>query len=160
MAGMKRQLIAFSLLGSLTACSALQQLGAPVHSGTAASSRPAQQAAPRAADKVDQLLAEANRLADQVKSGALTRTAAADQMGAARLRIAGANPVDNDNFAVYRQLTVEREAGRIDSDAFRSRLELHLREWMRRWPKYSPKPADPAFTNFLLKLYGLPPLGY
>ncbi len=157
MAGMKRQLIAFSLLGSLTACSALQQLGAPVHSGTGASSRPAPS---RAADRVDQLLAEANRLADQVKSGALTRTAAADQLGAARLRIAGANPVDNDNFAVYRQLTVEREAGRIDSDAFRSRLEQHLREWMRRWPKYSPKPADPAFTNFLLKLYGLPPLGY
>ncbi|XLM20126.1 hypothetical protein MKD33_17045, partial [Chromobacterium piscinae] len=95
-----------------------------------------------------------------VKSGELTRTAAADQLGAARLRIAGSNAVDNDNFAVYRQLTVEREAGRIDSDAFRAKLEAHLREWMRRWPKYTPKPADPAFSNFLLKLYGLPPLGY
>lgn len=160
MAAMKRQLIAFSLLGSLTACSALQQLGVPIHSGSGASSRPAQSAQPRAAGKVDQLLAEANRLADKVKSGELTRTAAADQLNAARLRIAGGNPVDNDNFAVYRQLTVERDAGRIDSDAFRAKLEAHLREWMRRWPKYSPKPADPAFSNFLLKLYGLPPLGY
>lgn len=160
MAAMKRQLIAFSLLGSLTACSALQQLGVPIHSGSGASSRPAQSVPPRAAAKVDLLLAEANRLADKVKSGELTRTAAADQLNAARLRIAGSNAVDNDNFAVYRQLTAERDAGRIDSDAFRARLEAHLREWMRRWPKYAPKPADPAFTNFLLKLYGLPPLGY
>ncbi|WP_434633513.1 hypothetical protein [Chromobacterium sp. CV08] len=151
------KLIAFSLIGLLAGCSALKQLGVPVQSGSP--SRPVQQA-PRAAGKVDQLLAEANRLADRVKAGELSRTAAADQLNAARLRIAGANPVDNDNFAVYRQLTVERDAGRIDSDAFRSRLELHLREWMRRWPRYSPKPADPAFSNFLLKLYGLPPLGY
>ncbi|AUH53511.1 hypothetical protein CXB49_03560 [Chromobacterium sp. ATCC 53434] len=154
---MNRQLIALSLLGLLAGCSALKQLGVPVQSGSP--SRPAQQA-PRVASKVDQLLAEANRLADRVKTGELTRTAAADQLNAARLRIAGSNPVDNDNFAVYRQLTVERDAGRLDSDAFRSRLELHLREWMRRWPRYSPKPADPAFSNFLLKLYGLPPLGY
>ncbi|MEO9386455.1 hypothetical protein [Chromobacterium phragmitis] len=157
---MKRQLFAFSLLGSLTACSALQQLGAPIHSGAGGASRPAQSAPPRATGKVDLLLAEANRLADKVKSGELTRTAAADQLAAARLRIAGANAVDNDNFAVYRQLTADRDNGRIDSDAFRAKLEAHLREWMRRWPKYSPKPADPAFTNFLLKLYGLPPLGY
>ncbi|UTH72545.1 hypothetical protein [Chromobacterium sp. IIBBL 290-4] len=156
---MKRPLIVFSLLGSLTACSALQQLGAPVHAGSEAA-RPAPAAPVKAKSKVDLLLAEANSLADKVKSGELTRTAAADQLGAARLRIAGGNPVDNDNFAVYRQLTVDREAGRIDSDAFRAKLEAHLREWMRRWPKYAPKPADPAFTNFLLKLYGLPPLGY
>ncbi|WP_233163840.1 hypothetical protein [Chromobacterium sp. ASV23] len=154
---MKRLIIGLTVLGGLTACGSLQQIAAPVHPGGGAAStstvRPA-------SSKVDQLLDEANRLADRVKSGELTRTAAADQLGAARLRIAGANAVDNDNFAIYRQLTVEREAGRIDSDAFRARLEAHLREWMRRWPKYTPKPADPAFSNFLLKLYGLPPLGY
>ncbi|OHX14915.1 hypothetical protein [Chromobacterium sphagni] len=150
-----KRLLMISLLAGLAGCSSLQQLGAPVHSASQTSQPPA-----HAAGKVDLLLAEANRLADQVKSGALTRTAAADQLNAARLRIVGSNAVDNDNFAVYRQLTVERDAGRLDSDAFRSRLELHLREWMRRWPKYAPKPADPAFSNFLLKLYGLPPLGY
>lgn len=157
MAAMKRLIIGLTVLGGLTACGSLQQIAAPVHPGAAAASTPTVRPA---SGKVDQLLDEANRLADRVKSGELTRTAAADQLGAARLRIAGANAVDNDNFAVYRQLTVEREAGRIDSDAFRARLEAHLREWMRRWPKYTPKPADPAFSNFLLKLYGLPPLGY
>ncbi|OHX18840.1 hypothetical protein BI343_00385 [Chromobacterium amazonense] len=154
---MKRLIIGLTVLGGLSACGSLQQIAAPVHPGGGAASAPT---ARPASSKVDQLLDEANRLADRVKSGELTRTAAADQLGAARLRIAGANAVDNDNFAVYRQLTVEREAGRIDSDAFRARLEAHLREWMRRWPKYTPKPADPAFSNFLLKLYGLPPLGY
>ncbi|POA98708.1 hypothetical protein C2134_10765 [Chromobacterium sinusclupearum] len=154
---MKRLIIGLTVLGGLTACGSLQQIAAPVHPGGGAASTPTVRPA---SSKVDQLLDEANRLADRVKSGELTRTAAADQLGAARLRIAGANAVDNDNFAIYRQLTVEREAGRIDSDAFRARLEAHLREWMRRWPKYTPKPADPAFSNFLLKLYGLPPLGY
>ena len=70
----------------------------------------------------------------------------------------GANPVDDNTFAMYRYLTVEREAGRIDQDAFRAKMDERLREWMRRWPKLNPKPAEPAFTNFLLKLYGLPPL--
>ncbi|MBM2884764.1 hypothetical protein JFK97_10245 [Chromobacterium phragmitis] len=157
MAAMKKLIIGLTVLGGLTACGSLQQIAAPVHPGGGAASAPT---ARPVSSKVEQLLAEANRLADRVKSGELTRTAAADQLGAARLRIAGANAVDNDNFAVYRQLTVEREAGRIDSDAFRAKLEAHLREWMRRWPKYAPKPADPAFSNFLLKLYGLPPLGY
>ena len=143
----------------LSACSALQQLGVPISShpdANPAKSRPP--GTPAVNGKTDALLREANRLADKVKSGELTRLAAADQLGAFRLKVVGANPVDDNTFAMYRYLTVEREAGRIDQDTFRAKMDERLREWMRRWPKLNPKPAEPAFTNFLLKLYGLPPL--
>lgn len=144
---------------SLSACSALQQLGAPISSHPSSPAKGRQQTAPAPTAKSDALLREANRLADKVKSGELTRLAAADQLGAFRLKAVGSNPVDDNTFAMYRYLTVEREAGRIDQDTFRAKMDERLREWMRRWPKMNPKPADPAFTNFLLKLYGLPALG-
>ncbi|QEL57887.1 putative periplasmic lipoprotein [Chromobacterium paludis] len=156
---MKKLIIGLTLLGGLSACSSLQQPAAPVHGGPVAVRPPHPVAAPQP-NKQAQLLDEADGLADRVKAGELSRTAAADLLNAARLRIVGSNAVDNDTFALYRELTAERDAGRIDSDVFRAKLEAHLRGWLRRWPQYAPKPADPAFTNFLLKLYGLPPLGY
>ena len=74
--------------------------------------------------------------------------------------LVGANAVDDNTFALYRQIAVQRDRGVIGADEAQSRMEARLRDWLRRRPKYTPKPADPAFTQFLLKLYRLPPLGY
>ncbi|CUA82157.1 MULTISPECIES: hypothetical protein [Gulbenkiania] len=108
----------------------------------------------------DRLLQEAGRLADRIKSGQISRAGAADELNRLRLRLVGANAVDDNTFALYRQIAVQRDRGVIGADEAQSRMEARLRDWLRRWPKYTPKPADPAFTQFLLKLYRLPPLGY
>jgi len=140
----------------LSACSLLQQPAAP-----SSSPRPARPVItqPPADSKVDLLFKEANRLANKVKSGEINRVAAADQLNVYRLHLIGANQVDDNNFAMYRYLAVERDAGRLSQEESQARMEMRLREWLRRWPKLQPKPPVPVFTNFLLKLYGLPALG-
>jgi hypothetical protein len=82
-----------------------------------------------------------------------------DQLNVYRLRLVGANQVDDNCFAMYRYLAVQRDAGQLSQKESQSRMEMRLREWLRRWPKMQPKPPQPVFTNFLLKLYGLPALG-
>lgn len=140
----------------LSACSLLQQPAAPQTGGRPVHPPVAQ---PVPDSKVDLLFKEANRLASKVKSGELNRVAAADQLNVYRLRLIGANLVDDNSFAMYRYLAVERDAGRLTQEESQARMEMRLREWMRRWPKLQPKPPVPVFTNFLLKLYGLPALG-
>lgn len=149
------QLAVLSL--SLSACSLLQQPAASQNGGIH-HARPPVTTSP-ADSKVDLLLKEANRLADKVKNGGMTRVAAADQLNVYRLRLVGANPVDDNCFAMYRYLAVQRDAGQLSQEESQSRMEMRLREWLRRWPKMQPKPPQPVFTNFLLKLYGLPALG-
>jgi hypothetical protein len=130
-----------------------------------AGNRPAQPAADTAAHgavrplpKSVQLLKEADRLADQVKAGHLTRVEAADELNIYRLRLVGANGVDDATFATYRTLAVARDAGSITSEAAQARMLARLRDVQRRWPGMAHRPADPAFTNFLLKVYDLPAL--
>ena len=94
----------------LSACSLLQQPAAPQ---TGARPVHPPQAQPVPDSKVDALFKEANRLAGKVKSGELNRVAAADQLNIYRLRLIGANQVDDNSFAMYRYLAVERDAGRL-----------------------------------------------
>ncbi|WP_036666534.1 hypothetical protein [Paludibacterium yongneupense] len=108
--------------------------------------------------KSTQLLKEANRLADQVKEGRLNRLEAADELNIFRLRLVGANAVDDASFATYRALAIARDAGSMTSEAAQARMQARLRDLQRRWPAMSRKPADPAFTNFLLNVYGMPVL--
>ncbi|GGY05178.1 hypothetical protein [Paludibacterium paludis] len=110
--------------------------------------------------KVDLLLREANRLAGLVKTGEIGRVEAADRLNAYRLKIAGSNAIDDASFARYRRITVEREAGRLDQNEAQARMESYLRDTLRKYPRLPGKGAEPAFTDFLLKVYSLPPLGY
>ena len=152
---MKKLVLPLVAAVALSACGVLPTLPEP---GTPQPHRrPPPVAAPT---KVDLLLKEANRLAEEVKAGRLSRTAAADQLNAYRLRTAGPNLVDDNTFATYRYIAVERDAGRMNPAEAQDKMEVKLREWLRAWPKLRQKPADPAFTNFLLKVYRLPPLGY
>ena len=102
---------------------------------------------------------EANRLAVLVEKGELTRVEAADELNGYRLRIVGSNRVDDSTFATYRYLATMRDGGKMSAEDTHARMERKLLEWQRRWPKLSSRPADPAFTNFLMQLYDLPQLG-
>ncbi|NDV12888.1 hypothetical protein GZH52_08745 [Crenobacter sp. HX-7-9] len=146
-------LIAFSLTG----CA---QLGLkPVTPAPVVPAKPAQ-VAPAPADLSERLLFEANRLAEEVKAGRLTRTQAADQLGRARIAWVGRNPVDDETFRLYRQISVERDTGQISQAESQRKMDDALKRWQRRWVQLplSARPANPAFTNFLMKVYGLPPL--
>jgi flagellar motor component MotA len=101
------------VLSLLSACSLLQQ-----HCCTTkrhASGTPACNTSP-VDSKVDLLLKEANRLADKVKNGGMSRVAAADQLNVYRLRLVGANQVDDNCFAMYRYLAVQRDAGQLSQE--------------------------------------------
>ncbi|MBI3144931.1 MAG: hypothetical protein HYZ18_06615 [Pseudogulbenkiania sp.] len=152
---MKKLVLILFAATALSACGVIPTLPEP--SVQQPPRRPPPVVAP---SKVDLLLKEANRLAEEVKAGRLSRTAAADQLNSYRLRVASANLVDDNTFATYRYLAVERDAGRMSPTEAQDKMETKLREWLRGWPKLRQKPADPAFTNFLLKVYRLPPLGY
>ena len=152
-----RRLFILSFCAALTACGALKQPAAVVESGQPPTTNRSR--APVRVDKVNLLLREANRLADRVQTGELTRVAAADQLNAYRLRLVGANRVDDSTFATYRYLAHERDAGTMTQEETHAHMEIKLRDWQRLWPSLKKRPADPAFTNFLLRLYNMPPLG-
>ncbi len=101
---------------------------------------------------------EAQQLAPRVGKGELTRVQVADKLDALRQQQVGRNAVDDDVFRTYRRIAQQRDAGQIDSARAQKQMEDRLEMWQRRWPTLPDKPANPAFTQFLLKLYSLPPL--
>ena len=136
------------LLAALAGCANLPQLFP-----SSQSSSPA-----RGNNAADALLAEADRLADRVGKGELTRVQAAEKLGETRIKLVGRNLVDDDVYRLYYQIAQLRDAGKIDGDAARKQMEDRLRYWQRRWPGLQSKPANPAFTQFMFKVYNLPPL--
>ncbi len=137
------------LLGTLTGCANLPQFSFP-------SSTPKSQSRP--ANAADSLLIEADRLADRVGKGELTRVEAAEKLGEMRIRLVGRNLVDDDVYRLYYQIAQLRDAGKLDSDSARKQMEDRLKYWQRRWPALQSKPSNPAFTQFMFKVYGLAPL--
>jgi hypothetical protein len=142
-------LLCLSVL-ALSGCGVFKQPSASVQSGRYATSAPS---------RSGMIFHEASRLAGEVEKGSMTRVDAADQLNAYRLRIAGHNRVDDSTFATYRYLAAMRDSGAMSAEETHSRMELKLRDWQRRWPKLGNRPADPAFTNFLMQLFDMPPLG-
>lgn len=137
------------LLGALTGCANLPQFSFP-------SSAPTPQS--RTANAADRLLTEANRLAGKVGNGELTRVDAAEKLGEMRIQLVGRNLVDDDVYRLYYQIAQLRDAGKLDSDSARKQMEDRLKYWQRRWPALQNKPVNPAFTQFMFKVYSLPPL--
>lgn len=149
---MKSKIIFLPVLLSvwLAGCASWQQPAAPVRSGRGTVTSSSTQ------DASTKILAEANRLAERVRRNELSRLEAADQLNIMRLRLVGANMVDDSTFSTYRLLVLRREEGVISQEESQSRMEMKLREWQRRWPRLARRPANPAFTNFLMQLYGMP----
>lgn len=113
---------------------------------------------PQRANDSAAILAEANRLATQVRNGELSRGEAADRLNRYRVERVGHNVVDDSTFATYRSLTVAREKNQINQEEFQSRMQARLQDWQVRWPTLQQRPANPAFTNFLMDVYNYPQL--
>ncbi|MCP9758600.1 hypothetical protein EGI20_04620 [Aquitalea sp. S1-19] len=155
---MKPKLLIVFLAASLLAgCAGFDPFKASAPAGIKPMPKP-EVAKPAIQSQSERLLFEANRLADEVKTGRMTRTQAADALGRARLAWVGRNSVDDEVFRAYRQMAVARDADIMTQPMAHNRMFELLKNWQRRWLYLKPKPSEPAFTNFLMKVYSLPPL--
>lgn len=137
----------------LAGCGTLQQLGLPTPE-----TKPKEPAPVVSGSNAQRLLDEANRLAGEVKAGRMNRTQAADALNQKRLAWVGRNAVDDEVFAFYREGAQDRDQGLIDQNTYQNNMYQVLKQWQKRWPQLKQHPADPAFTNFLMKVFQLPPL--
>ena len=102
---------------------------------------------------------EAEYLAGLVKKNKITKVQAADRLNIKRINLIGPNPFDDEVFAYYRHLAEERDRKRIDQSEAQSLMRKKLAEVRARYRQDQGKPGKtPVFTNFLMELYGLPPL--
>ncbi len=107
----------------------------------------------------DALRQEAGYLAGLVKTNKITKVQAADRLNIRRIELVGQNPYDDEVFAYYRHLAGERDRKHIDQAESQSLMRKKLAEVRARYRQDPGKPGKtPVFTNFLMELYGLPPL--
>lgn len=107
----------------------------------------------------DGLRQEADYLAGQIKASKITKLQAADRLDIKRIELVGHNSYDDEVFAYYRHLAGERDRKRIDQAESQSLMRKKLAEVRARYRQDQGKPGKtPVFTNFLMELYGLPPL--
>jgi hypothetical protein len=107
----------------------------------------------------DALRQEAEYLAGLVKTNKITKVQAADRLNIRRIELVGQNPYDDEVFAYYRHLAGERDRKRIDQAESQSLMRKKLAEVRARYRQDPGKTGKtPVFTNFLMELYGLPPL--
>lgn len=107
----------------------------------------------------DALRQEAGYLAGLVKTNKITKVQAADRLNIKRIELVGQNPYDDEVFAYYRHLAGERDRKRIDQAESQSLMRKKLAEVRARYRQDPDKTGKtPVFTNFLMELYGLPPL--
>ena len=104
--------------------------------------------------KQQQLLAAADQIADRLREGELTRLQAAEALNQQRLKIVGANPIDDEVFARYHELIAKVQAGRLSQTDLRQRLKQKL-DSVNAQPWQTRQSTPPLFTHFLLKtIYG------
>lgn len=107
----------------------------------------------------DALRQEAEYLAGLVKTHKITKVQAADRLDIKRIELVGQNPYDDEVFAYYRHLAGERDRKRLGQAEAQSQMRKKLAEVRARYRQDPGKPGKtPVFTNFLMELYGLPPL--
>lgn len=104
------------------------------------------------------ILHEAERLGTLVSDGTLTRVQAAQALDTFRVNLVGHNSVDDATFSTYLRNTIDRQNGKISAQESVARMENNLKRLHLRWGNMKNKPANPAFTNFLMQVFKLPPL--
>ncbi len=104
------------------------------------------------------ILIEANRLADLVNRNQITRVQAAQSLDIYRVQLVGHNAVDDAVFATYLRVAVDRQNNKATAAVSQERMQKELNKWQVRWPKLKNKPDNPAFANFLMQVFELPPL--
>ena len=102
---------------------------------------------------------EAEYLSGLVKTNKITKVQAADRLNIRRIELVGQNPCDDEVFAYYHHLAEVRDHNRINSSESQSLMRKKLAEVRARYRQGMGKPGKtPVFTNFMMELYGLPPL--
>lgn len=168
------KLITVTLLSVLlSACGSLNKIGIahqsnhPTSNQTETTIMPIYPSGPRTSNyqlsnthwtDVAKIRAEAQRLGTQVRAGNMTKVQAAQYLNRFRLNLVGHNAVDDSVYEVYQQSAVDSQRGTINSQQSKAYVENALIGWQQRWPNMQNKPANPAFTNFLLEFMGMHPL--
>lgn len=101
---------------------------------------------------------EATRLGYEVNRGRITKTQAAQQLNRFRINLVGRNTVDDSMYEVYLRSAVQSQQGRISPEQSKVFVRNALQGWQQRWPNMQNRPANPAFTNFLMEVMNLQPL--
>lgn len=101
---------------------------------------------------------EATRLSFQVSQGSMTKVQAAQLLDQFRIAQVGHNMVDDDMYAIYLRSVVESQQGSIDTAQSKAYIQNALSGWQQRWSVMRSKPANPAFTNFLMEVMNMKPL--
>ncbi|TFV04598.1 prokaryotic membrane lipolipid attachment site family protein, partial [Bacillus stratosphericus] len=94
----------------------------------------------------------------QVSQGKITKVQAAQYLNRFRTQQVGRNSVDDSMYEVYLRSAVDSQRGAISSQQSKLYVQNALRGWQQRWPNMSNKPANPAFTNFLMEVMDMRPL--
>lgn len=156
---MKKTFVLLALAAALGGCTIVTR---PV----SVSPRPAPQDTPSSAYRlapshwsdVAKIREEATLLNRQVAAGQLTKVQAAQRLNQLRIRLAGRNVVDDDMYEIYLRSATRSQANRITSAESKRFVQDGLQSWQQRWPHMGNKPANPAFTNFLMEAMGMRPL--
>lgn len=107
---------------------------------------------------VSKIRDEATRLSYQVSQGQITKVQAAQYLNRYRIQLVGHNNVDDSMYEVYLRSAVDSQRGTISTTQSKLYIQNALKGWSQRWPSMSNKPANPAFTNFLMEVMGMRPL--
>lgn len=152
---MKKHLPILLLAGLLGGCNLLSSPSAPRRTSTV--SQQYTLAASHWGD-VAKIRNEATRLGYEVNRGRMTKTQAAQQLNRFRLNLVGRNSVDDSMYEIYLRSAVQSQQGRITPDQSKIFVRNALQGWQQRWPNMQNKPANPAFTNFLMEVMNMQPL--
>ena len=101
---------------------------------------------------------EATRLGYEVTKGRMTKTQAAQQLNRFRINLVGRNSVDDSMYEIYLRSAVQSQQGRITPEQSKIFIRNALQGWQQRWPNMQNRPANPAFTNFLMEVMNMQPL--
>lgn len=101
---------------------------------------------------------EAQRLGAEVGAGKLTKVQAAQYLNRYRLSLVGSNQIDDSMYEVYQKAALDSQRGVISQEQSKQYIISALKGWQQRWSSMSVKPANPAFTNFLMEVMELQPL--
>ena len=156
---MKKTLVLLAMAAALGGCTIVTR---PVAVNPTTPQNTQQQAAYRLAPShwsdVAKIREEATMLNRQVAGGQITKVQAAQRLNQLRIKLVGRNVVDDDMYEIYLRSATRSQANRISSAESKRFVQDGLQSWQQRWPHMGNKPANPAFTNFLMEAMGMRPL--
>ncbi|MDO5640031.1 MAG: prokaryotic membrane lipolipid attachment site family protein [Neisseria sp.] len=163
MSAMKKHLPILFALAALSGCSSiyvptLKEVPVRPTNTTVDTSKTTYRLASNHWSDVSKIRDEATRLSYQVSQGQITKVQAAQYLNRYRIQLVGRNAVDDSVYDVYLRSAVDSQRGAINTEQSKLYIQNALKGWQQRWPNMRNKPANPAFTNFLMEVMNMKPL--